>query len=138
MPAARKVALFASSYLPYSQTFIHDEIRFHRRYQVDVFAARRVSCDRVAHEPVYLGGPFYRLFNMSPRPTRRLRTGGYDLIHAHVGVGGARAGSFARRAKLPLVITFHGYDVPLLTSLRRFTPEYRGSPRGRATSPSRR
>jgi glycosyltransferase involved in cell wall biosynthesis len=121
-----RVALFVSSFLPYSQTFIHDEIRFHQRYAVDVFTARRANPDCFPHASIHVAGPLYRWLNVSPRFTRELRSGRHDLVHAHFGVGGARAAGFARRAGLPLVITFHGYDVPLLTSLRRLTPEYWG------------
>jgi colanic acid/amylovoran biosynthesis glycosyltransferase len=121
-----RVAVFTSSFLPYSQTFIHDEIHQHRRYQVEVFTARRLNRDRFPHLEVHVGGLLYRLFSISPRFTSRLRAGGFDLIHAHFGLAGARAAGFAARTGLPLVITFHGYDVPLLTSLRRFTPEYWG------------
>jgi glycosyltransferase involved in cell wall biosynthesis len=122
----KKVALFTSTYLPYSQTFIHDEIRFHTRYAVDVFTTARQHADRFPHEPVHTGGRLYKYTNLSWKFRRLLRQGGHALIHAHFGVGGARAAGFARRARLPLVITFHGYDVPLLTSLRRYTPEYWG------------
>jgi glycosyltransferase involved in cell wall biosynthesis len=121
-----RVALFASSFLPYSQTFIHDELRFHRRYEAEVFAARRVNADRFAHAQVHVGGTLYRLLSISPRFARLLRRRRFDLVHAHFGLGGARAAGFARRAGLPLVITFHGYDVPLLTSLHRFRPEHWG------------
>lgn len=126
MAEARKVALFASTFLPYSQTFIHDEIRFHRRYAVEVFTTARQNADRFPHEPVHVGGWLYRTANVSWRFRRLLARGGFSLVHAHFGLGGARASGFARRANLPLVITFHGYDVPLLTSLRRYTPEYWG------------
>jgi len=121
-----RVALFTNNFLPYSQTFIHDEIHQHRRYEVEVFTARRMNQDRFPHAPIHVGGWLYRLFSVSRRFAARLRTGRFDLIHAHFGVAGARAAGFARRTRLPLVITFHGYDVPLLTSLRRFTPEYWG------------
>lgn len=120
------MALFTSSFLPYSQTFIHDEIRFHRRYRVEVFTTRRQNAERFPHAPVHLGGRLYRYTNLSWKFRRLLARGDYALLHAHFGVGGARAAGFARRARLPLVITFHGYDVPLLTSLRRFTPEFWG------------
>ncbi len=121
-----KVALFASNFLPYSQTFIFDEIARPRRYGVEVFAAQRQHADRFPFEPVHVGDWRYRRLNYQPEFTRRLRGGGFALVHAHFGVGGARAAPFARAAGLPLVITFHGYDVPLLTSVHRWQPEYLG------------
>jgi glycosyltransferase involved in cell wall biosynthesis len=43
-------------------------------------------------------------------------------VHAHFGPAGAYAQNFATAHGLPLVVTFHGYDVPLLSSARRFLP----------------
>lgn len=125
-PARRKVALFASNFLPYSQTFIFDEISRPRRYGVEVFAAQRQHADRFPFAPVHVGDWRYRRLNHAPAFAAKLRTGGFSLVHAHFGVGGARAAPFARAARLPLVITFHGYDVPLLTSVHRFRPEHLG------------
>lgn len=120
-----RVGVFTTTFLPYSQTFIHDELRFHTRYRAEVFTSWRANQASFPYEPVHCGGRIYKYLNLAPAFTRRLKRG-FSLVHAHFGVGGARAAGFARRAKLPLVITFHGYDVPLLTSLRRFTPEYWG------------
>jgi len=121
-----KVALFASTFLPYSQTFIFDEISRPRRYGVEVFAAARQHAERFPFEPVHVGDWRYRTLNLAPGFTRRLRDGGFDLVHAHFGLAGCRAAPFARAARLPLVITFHGYDVPLLTSVHRWRPEHLG------------
>jgi glycosyltransferase involved in cell wall biosynthesis len=46
----------------------------------------------------------------------------FDLVHAHFGPAGAYARQHAARHRLPLLVTFHGYDVPLLLSRRRFLP----------------
>nr|WP_256793611.1 glycosyltransferase [Terrabacter sp. Ter38] len=40
-----------------------------------------------------------------------LRRGGASLVHAHYGTGAAEALPIAKRAGLPLVVTFHGHDV---------------------------
>lgn len=126
MVAARpKVALFASTFLPYSQTFIFDEISRPRRYDLEVFATTREHADRFPFEPVHVGDWRYRKLNLSPDFARRLGRG-FSLVHAHFGIAGCRAAPFARGARLPLVITFHGYDVPLLTSVHRFRPEHLG------------
>jgi glycosyltransferase involved in cell wall biosynthesis len=42
---------------------------------------------------------------------RFLRRGGARLVHAHFGTGAVEALPIARRARLPLVVTFHGHDV---------------------------
>lgn len=119
-----KVAVFVNKYLAYSETFIHEEFRAHVRYAPEVFATGRVNAGRFPIDPaaLHIGGWPFRWANFAPRFTQRLRSGEFAVVHAHFGLQGTRAAKHARRARLPLVITFHGFDVPLLTSLRRFTP----------------
>ena len=59
-----------------------------------------------------------------PAFDRRFETGSYALIHAHFGTDAVYAVPFARRHRLPLVVTFHGFDVPLLGSAERLVPMY--------------
>jgi glycosyltransferase involved in cell wall biosynthesis len=126
----RRVAVFTTDFLPYSQTFIHDELVGHRRYQADVFCTRRLTASSggIRAECPYLnaftGGRLYQATRLSPSFDRRLRSAGYGLVHAHFGGGGVYALPFARRHGLPLVVTFHGYDVPLLASGERLYPKY--------------
>ncbi len=47
-------------------------------------------------------------FKAMPEVRRRVKSGSYDLIHAHYGLSGAAA--MAQR-KVPLVVTYHGSDV---------------------------
>lgn len=130
-----RVALFADLFLPYSQTFIFDELRHHRRYDVEVFCRRRLNQDRFIHEHVHeaeagagvrgkLEGWMYRSLCVSPRVMRALRGGSFDLLHAHFGTGCIRALPAQAALGLPLICTFHGYDVPLLLSRRRFEPRW--------------
>jgi glycosyltransferase involved in cell wall biosynthesis len=109
----RTVAIFCNTFLPYSQTFIWDEIRSHERYAVEVFAWRRRNA-ALFPAPVLVARPWYPLTCRDGRFERRFSAGGIDLVHAHFGWAGALAAGFARRHSLPLVITFHGYDVALL------------------------
>jgi len=121
---ARRVAVFSTRFLPYSETFVLDELRAHRRYQADVFCARRLHRDRFDHPNVFEGGRLYEFTRWSPAFDARLGAGGYALIHAHFGTGAVYAVPFARRHNLPLVVTFHGFDVPLLGSGERLYPKY--------------
>lgn len=51
----RHVAAFRNNFLPYSETFIHDELRHHVRYHPTVFARTWRNEDRFpGHEVVYL------------------------------------------------------------------------------------
>ena len=109
----RTVAIFCNTFLPYSQTFIWDEIRSHERYAVEVFAWRRRNVN-LFPGPVRVARPWYPLTCRDGGFERRFSLGDIDLVHAHFGWAGAHAAGFARRHELPLVITFHGYDVALL------------------------
>jgi len=122
--AQRRVAVFSTRFLPYSETFVHDELRAHQRYAADVFCARRLYPERFDHPNVFVGGRLYEFTRWSSAFDARIAAGGYALIHAHFGTGAVYAVPFARRHKLPLVVTFHGFDVPLLGSGERLYPMY--------------
>jgi glycosyltransferase involved in cell wall biosynthesis len=120
----RRVAVFSTRFLPYSQTFVHDELRAHERYEADVFCARRLYPERFPHPTVFEGGRLYEYTRFAPAFDRRFESGDYALIHAHFGTDAVYAVPFARRHRLPLVVTFHGFDVPLLASGERMYPMY--------------
>ena len=119
-----RVALFSTNFLAYSQTFIYEEIRHHERYAVEVFCRRRLLPDRFPFAPVHVGGALYPITCRDAGFDARFRAQAFALVHAHFGVGAVYARSFARRHRRPLVVTFHGYDVPLLASPRRFLPQH--------------
>jgi len=118
----RRVALFCTNFLPYSQTFVFEQLRQHERYEADVFCWRRMNADRFPWPRVHQANPAYVATRRSPAFDRRFRERRYDVVHAHFGPGGTYARPFARRHDVPLVVTFHGYDVPLLSSRERFLP----------------
>ncbi len=117
-----KVAVFSTNFLDYSQTFVYEEITHHTRYQVELFCRTRRLEDRFPFEPVHVGGPLYGLTRESFHFHRVFQRGRFDLIHGHFGTGSLYAVPYAIRHKLPLVVTFHGYDVPLLRSAARLYP----------------
>ena len=116
-----RAAVFSTNFLDYSQTFVHHEVSQHTRYQVEVFCRKRLYPERFPFEPVHEGGRWYGLSRHSRAFHRRIRSGGFDLIHGHFGTGSLYALPYV--GELPLVVTFHGYDVPLLTQARRFLPQ---------------
>jgi colanic acid/amylovoran biosynthesis glycosyltransferase len=132
---SRKVAVFSTNFLEYSQTFIYDEVRAHTRYRVEVFAHRRMNERQFPFSRVrslapvrsprdILASPLYKIFAYSPRYEKAVKGEGFALVHAHFGPGAVYALRVSRISRLPLLITFHGYDVPLLLSSKRFRPEY--------------
>jgi len=118
----RRVALFCTNFLPTSQVFVYEQLRQYRRAEVDVFAWRRFNEERFAFPRVHVAERGYVVRGRSRRFSRVFAERKYDLVHAHFGPAGAYAWRFARDHGLPLLVTFHGYDVPLLSSGRRFWP----------------
>ena len=53
-----------------------------------------------------------------------VRAGGFDLLHAHFGPASTYALGPAALLDLPLVVTYHGYDVPFLMTNERMRPRY--------------
>lgn len=131
----KKIALFATNFLEFSQTFIYDEIRCHKNYVVDVFALYRLNSNVFPYDKVHsffpseslkqsIEGNWCQITALSPTRENLVKNGGYSLIHAHFGTGSIYALSVADSANLPLVVTFHGYDVPVLKTYRRFFPAF--------------
>lgn len=120
-------ALFANRFLPYSQTFIYDEIRAHERYEVDIFCKERLNENRFSYDRVYapsswLGSRIYENLGYWPRFDRILSKGNHDLVHAHFGTQAVYALPYVERHDLPFVVTFHGIDVGDLFGPRRYLP----------------
>jgi colanic acid/amylovoran biosynthesis glycosyltransferase len=101
---------------------VYEQLRQYRRSEVDVFAWRRFNSERFAFPRVHLAEPGYVLRGQSRRFARIFAERRFELVHAHFGPAGAYARRYAARHRLPLVVTFHGYDVPILSSRRRFLP----------------
>jgi glycosyltransferase involved in cell wall biosynthesis len=114
--------MFREDFLPFSQTFVFEEIRLLTRHRVDVFAWRRLNEALFPYEPVYVGGVPFLLTGYQRSFHSRFRSQPYELIHAHFGTSGIYALPYAARYRLPLVVTFHGVDVTILSSWARFLP----------------
>jgi colanic acid/amylovoran biosynthesis glycosyltransferase len=121
-----RAAVFTGQFLAYSQTFIYQELRHHSRYRAEVFCWRRVNETQFPYSPVHLGGRLYHYTRHSPRFDARFRSDRYAVVHAHFGTVGITAMRYARKFGRPLIVTFHGRDVPLLTSWKRCKPRHWG------------
>ncbi|MDD5306836.1 MAG: glycosyltransferase [Deltaproteobacteria bacterium] len=130
-----KVALVRNNFLPWSETFIHDEIRHHERYEVTVFARqwrnadrfpgnRVVAVERVPQERRRLASAWYAAFGRSRRLESALDAGGFSIVHAHFGHNGLYGLTLARRAGLPLVVSLHGRDVTILLGRDKYRPTW--------------
>lgn len=126
-----KVGLFSTVFCPYSQTFVWDEVTSHKRYDIDVYTCERQYPDRFPYDHVYTLEDvpaaerlFARAFLYSKSRFKQIRDGQYALLAAHFGPGSLYALPYAERLNLPLIATFHGFDVPLLWNARKYHPEY--------------
>jgi glycosyltransferase involved in cell wall biosynthesis len=123
------LALFTGAWLPYSETFIYDQILHQQRFATTVYARYRVDdASRFPYDDVVtlpkLERKALERFGRSPSFSSRLKKTDAKLIHAHFGTNGVFAVPFARRLEIPLAVTFHGYDVSALLPQNRDNPEY--------------
>jgi len=125
----RKVALFSTSFLPYSQTFIHDEIKAHsNRYDISVFCKDRQNEDIFPFDNCYkpegkLAEKIYQNIAYWPKFDKIFQKNNFDLIHAHFGTGAIYALPYVKKYKIPFIVTFHGNDVASLIGRQRFFPK---------------
>jgi len=131
----RKVALFSTNFLENSQSFVYEEILNHKKYHIDVFSKSRKNEKRFPYEYVhahfpaenvseFISGCIYNCFTYSKKFSDIIKSRNYSVIHAQFGPGSIYALYYARKFNIPLVITYGGYDVPVLMTKRRFNPRY--------------
>ena len=117
----RTVLIFKDNILPPSETFILAQGEGLERFRAFYVGAKKVKGIAVPLERALFinnGGRLGRcreiLFKMfdwvSSAQLETLRRLGPSLIHAHFGPDGVLAQPLAKALRLPLVVTFHGYD----------------------------
>ncbi|MGD1901149.1 MAG: glycosyltransferase [Geitlerinemataceae cyanobacterium] len=121
-----QILIYRDRLLPYSETFIPAQAQNYRTYKsiyvgssllpemsLDFRRDRCVTLDRT----VSLAAIWKAIFKLTgyPHPAwiGQLRGCHPGLIHAHFGLDGVLAMPLARRLKIPLVVTFHGYAATL-------------------------
>lgn len=130
-----RVAVWREVWLADSETFVRDQVRAMQRWDPFLVGLRRrpnvlgveadlapLATTRLTEARTqYLG-----TLGLRGRLVAGLREAGVDLVHAHFGTSATHALPVARAAGLPLVVTFHGYDVTRTPTLRfPFGAEYR-------------
>lgn len=124
----KQVALFSTSFLQYSQTFVYDEIRFHQNYEIDVFCNERMNSSQFPYERVFcppqnkVCQSLYRNIGYWPSFDRRFKQKKYNLVHAHFGTGAVYCLPYVRKYDIPFVVTFWGNDVSALMGSQRYLP----------------
>jgi colanic acid/amylovoran biosynthesis glycosyltransferase len=121
------VLIYRDTLLPPSETFIPAQVGALDRFAAVYVGTRRESGLALTGDPEVLGAgdrfsPLWKtLFKTLSQTTGQIPPGWLDrlrrhqpqLIHAHFGPDGTFALPLARALKIPLVVTFHGYDATL-------------------------
>lgn len=114
------VAIWKSSWLPSSQTFVANQLQAMHRWQPLLLGVRRVpdglpvAPDRAPFGAGLAGRAAHRLSAATGYMgvyDGLIRSSGATVLHAHFGTSAVAVLPVARRHRLPLVVTFHGYDV---------------------------
>lgn len=116
------VVIHRDAILPASETFVLSQAAALREFRPFFVGARTVPGLAPPAEQTYIAdrgtaagrgaAKALRLGYVLPRRVRR-RIAASDLIHAHFGPDAITGMRLARRYRLPLVVTYHGYDVTM-------------------------
>jgi colanic acid/amylovoran biosynthesis glycosyltransferase len=131
----KRVALFRTNFLPYSETFIHDELRHHSRYEATVFARQWrnadsfpghqvVAIEKIPSDRHHLASAWFALTTQSSLFDAAIQKKRFDILHAHFGHNGTYAIPYAKRYGIPLVVSLHGRDVTMLLGRDKYKPQY--------------
>lgn len=115
----KRVAIFRASLLPISETFIRDQVAALSAWEPVLLGLweteEPLATPGIRREIVRAGhrSTEWRFLLARPLPplVDRLRQLGVSLVHAHFGPDALRAWPSVRAARLPLLVTLHGYDI---------------------------
>lgn len=129
VPAPIPLGLFIGRWLPYSETFVRQQLAHQRLFRAHVFARGRCKAGARVPYPeleVLSEVAAAQLFwtGRSRAFGRAIEALAPRIVHAHFGLNGVLALPFARALGVPLVVSFHGHDVPGLFASRRHMPRY--------------
>ncbi|TCK07125.1 glycosyltransferase [Marinobacterium mangrovicola] len=117
----RKVAVFRTNLLAISETFIREQICSLNEWGA-ILVGRNKLPDGVDISdldykliPIF-GGRFFRIINYlfslpDRRLVRTLKQGQFSLVHAHFGMDAVSIWPSVRAARIPMIVTLHGYDI---------------------------
>lgn len=120
MQSQDQMIIFRNELLNYSETFIPAQVNLLSKYQPCYVGTKVLNTQLLGNSQVIapLDGKskLYRLLFMLagytlPSWLTRLKKVNPKLIHAHFGVDGVFALPLAKKLQIPLVVTFHGYDI---------------------------
>lgn len=116
----RKVAVFLNHCLPLSEVFVAHQAKALQRYAPTLVACRKSSPsvetglpEVILNQDHSLHSKALEAFFKATGYNRDLQkaVNDSDIVHAHFGPTGWLASGLAKRAKKPLIVTLHGFDV---------------------------
>ena len=111
-----RVLVYRRKFLPKSETFIYEQLIGHRQVKTMVLTRQRpFNRKQFPYSPVYVRK---RMTGLSTW----LRRKKIKCLHARFGPAGLEMLPYARKTKLPLITSFHGFDA---TKRVRENPVYR-------------
>ncbi len=112
-------AMAIGNWLPYSETFIYDQVKHAKKYEPYVLArGLNPARENFPYDKVTSLGSVARMLYYAALPCSKfasvIRESGAKFIHAHFGTNGALIAATARKTDKPLIVTLHGVDVGIL------------------------
>ena len=114
------IIIFRNELLQYSETFIPAQTNFLSRYEPYYVGTKLIDKQKLGKARVIVPFPgksgiyrqiFTRTGYIWPGWLNSIQNINAQLIHAHFGIDGVLALPLVRKTKLPLLVTFHGYDI---------------------------
>lgn len=129
---SRRVAIYRNELLPWSETFVRAQAETLERYSPLYLGMERLTNGLSLNGPIVTatsqGSRLRRVARAafletgwSPGLQRQLRSLHPLLLHAHFATDACVVLPLARRSRLPLIVTLHGYDVTTSDESHRAT-----------------
>jgi glycosyltransferase involved in cell wall biosynthesis len=123
-PALKKVLVLKQDILPYSETFIRDQMTTYRRWHSVLTGVNKIAglpldnldiCllkDPARSLSSRIQWKLMRLFGCPPREAlQKLKQQKPDLAHIHFGFDAVYFYPLVKHLAIPIVVTLHGYDI---------------------------
>ena len=108
----KKIAFVRTRYLPPSETFIYEELKNITTVKPIVFTRKEMNLNRFPYSEIR------SLSRDTNNIVKRFRQEKIKLIHARFGNAGVRLMDVKKRTRLPMLTSFHGFDLPLKRTRR--------------------
>lgn len=123
MSSKPNILIYRDSLLPASETFVRSQAEALQSFVPYYVGSQRVHGLSLPEERTIVidrGGALgktsqvcYKLSGFAPNFFRQIRKLNPALIHAHFGPDGLTALPLAKKLAVPLLVTFHGYDITM-------------------------